>query len=72
MPVTITIACFEARNSTDQHSTLKSATKLQERTMTDFVVSIVKDTAQRTIEQAEVICLSPADGSCAQHQTYVS
>ncbi len=31
--------------------------------MTDFVVSAVRDAAQRAIKQAEVICLSLADQS---------
>lgn len=32
--------------------------------MTDFVVSVVQDAAQRAIEQAELIRLSLADQEC--------
>jgi uncharacterized protein (DUF1778 family) len=43
---------------------LKRAAELQGLTMTDFVVSAVRDAAQHAIEQAEVIRLSRADQEC--------
>jgi len=61
MPSSTTTARLEARISTDLHAMLKRAAELQGRTMTDFVVSAVRDAAQRAIEQAEVIRLSLAD-----------
>ena len=64
MPATTSSARLEARIGTDLHSMLKRAAELQGRTMTDFVVSAVQDTAQRAIEQAEVMRLSLADQEC--------
>jgi uncharacterized protein (DUF1778 family) len=64
MPSANSTARLEARISTDLHAMLKRAAELQGRTMTDFVVSAVQDAAQRAIEQAEVIRLSPADQEC--------
>ena len=62
MPTTrVSTARLEARISTDLHAMLKRAAELQGRTMTDFVVSVVQEAAQRTIEQAEVVRLSLAD-----------
>jgi uncharacterized protein (DUF1778 family) len=55
---------FELRISTDLHAQLKRAAELQGRTMTDFVVAAIQDTAQRAIEQAEIIRLSLADQAC--------
>ena len=52
MPVAISTARLEARISTDLHSMLKRAAELEGRTMTDFVVSAVRDAAQRAIELA--------------------
>lgn len=52
---------LEARISTDLHSMLKRAAELEGRTMTDFVVTAVRDAAQRAIEHAEIIRLSLAD-----------
>lgn len=42
-------ARLEARISFDLHAALKPAAKLQERTMTDFVIGAVQDTASSTI-----------------------
>jgi uncharacterized protein (DUF1778 family) len=64
MQATISTARLEARISTDLHSMLKRAAELQGRTMTDFVVSAVRDAAQLAIEQSEVIRLSLADQEC--------
>lgn len=43
---------------------LKRAAELQGCTMTDFVVAVVQDAAQRPIKQAEVVRLSLADQEC--------
>ena len=51
MPPAISTTRLEARISTDQHTMLKRAAELQGRTMTDFVVAAVQDTAQSAIEQ---------------------
>jgi uncharacterized protein (DUF1778 family) len=59
-----TTARLEVRINVDLHSMLKRAAELQGRTMTDFVVSVVQDAAQRAIEQADVIRLSLADQEC--------
>lgn len=61
MPPTTSTARLEARISPDLHALLKRAAELQGRTMTDFVVTAVKDAAEKAIEQAEVIRLSLAD-----------
>ena len=54
-------ARLEARISADLHSMLKRAAELQGRSMTDFVISAVRDAAQLAIEQAEVMRLSHDD-----------
>jgi uncharacterized protein (DUF1778 family) len=54
-------ARLEARISKDLHATLKRAAELQNRTVTDFVVSTLQEAAQRAIEQSGVIRLSLAD-----------
>jgi len=64
MSAAISTARLEARISTDLHLMLKRAAELQGLTMTDFVVSAVRDAAQRAIERAEVIRLSLADQEC--------
>jgi len=56
-----TTARLEARISTELHSMLKRASELQGRTMTDFVISAVRDAAQRAIEKEEFIRMSLAD-----------
>ncbi len=43
---------------------LKRAAELQGRTMTDFVIAAVQESAQRVIEQTEVIRLSLVDQEC--------
>ncbi|MHB1052782.1 MAG: type II toxin-antitoxin system TacA family antitoxin [Thiobacillus sp.] len=57
-------ARLEARISTDLHAMLKRASEIQGRTMTDFIVSAVRDAAQQAIEQTEVVRLSLADQEC--------
>jgi uncharacterized protein (DUF1778 family) len=54
-------ARFEARISAELHAMLKRAAEIQDRTMTDFVVSAASEAAERTIAQAEVMTLSMAD-----------
>ncbi|MBU1172428.1 MAG: DUF1778 domain-containing protein [Proteobacteria bacterium] len=54
-------ARLEARISKELHATLKHAAMLQNRTMTDFIVSAVQEAAQRAIEQSEILRLSLAD-----------
>lgn len=54
-------ARLEARISSELHGLLKRAAELQNRTMTDFVVSAVQEAALRAVDQAEVIRLSLAD-----------
>jgi uncharacterized protein (DUF1778 family) len=58
---TSTTARLETRISTELHGLLKRAAELQNRTMTDFVVSVVREAAQRAVEQAELLRLSLAD-----------
>jgi uncharacterized protein (DUF1778 family) len=53
-------ARLEARISADLHRLIKRAAELQNRTMTDFVVSAAQEAALRAIDQAEVIRLSMA------------
>lgn len=64
MSPAVATARLEARISFDLHATLKRAAELQDRTMTDFVVSAVQEAAQRAIEQAEIIRLSLKDQEC--------
>ena len=54
-------ARFEARISAELHAILKRAAEIQDRTMTDFVVSAASEAAERTIAQAEIMNLSMAD-----------
>jgi len=54
-------ARLEARISKELHATLKRAAELQNRTMTDFVITAVREAAQNAIEQTEVLRLSLAD-----------
>ena len=62
MATTATLtARFEARISAELHAMLKRAAEIQDRTMTDFVVSAASEAAERTIAQAEVMTLSMAD-----------
>ena len=61
---TSSTARLEARISPDLHSLLKRAAEVQGCTVNNFVITAVQDTAQRVIEQAEVIRLSLADQRC--------
>ena len=54
-------ARLEARISKELHTTLKRAAELQNRTMTDFIVTAVQEAAQNAIERTEVIRLSLVD-----------
>ena len=54
-------ARLEARISKELHATLKRAAALQNRTVTDFVITAVQEAAQKAIEQTEVLRLSLAD-----------
>ncbi len=54
-------ARLEARISKELHATLKRAAELQNRTMTDFIISAVQEAAIQAIEKAELIRLSMAD-----------
>jgi uncharacterized protein (DUF1778 family) len=58
---TTSTARLEARISKELHATLKRAAELQNRTVTDFVITAVQEAAQNTIEQTEVLRLSLAD-----------
>lgn len=57
----VSTARLEARISPDLHKLLKRAAELEGRTLTDFVVSAVRDAAQHAIEQNDIIRLSLAD-----------
>ena len=61
MTTATSTARLEARISTELHGLLKRAAELQNRTMTDFVVSAVQEAALRAVDQAEVIRLTLAD-----------
>lgn len=54
-------ARLEARISLELHALLKRAAELQNRTMTDFVVSAVQDAARKAIDESDVVRLSLAD-----------
>jgi uncharacterized protein (DUF1778 family) len=54
-------ARLEARISKELHATLKRAAELQNRTVTDFVITAIQEAIQKTIEQTEVFRLSLAD-----------
>ncbi len=54
-------ARLEARISKELHATLKRAAELQNRTMTDFIITAVSEAAQNAIEQTEIIRLSLTD-----------
>ena len=55
------MARLEARISKELHATLKRAAELQNRTVTDFVITAVQEAVRNTIEQTEVLRLSLAD-----------
>ena len=54
-------ARLEARISEELHALLKRAAEIENRTMTDFVVSAVREAAQRAVEQAGMVRLSRSD-----------
>jgi uncharacterized protein (DUF1778 family) len=58
---TTSTARLEARISKELHDTLKRAAALQNRSVTDFVITAVQEAAESVIEQSEVIKLSMAD-----------
>lgn len=58
---TTSTARLEARISKELHETLKRAAALQNRTVTDFVITAVQEAAENVIEQTEVIRLSLTD-----------
>ena len=58
---TASTARLETRIGKQLHDTLKRAAALQNRTVTDFVITAVQEAAENVIEQAEVIKLSLAD-----------
>ena len=57
-------ARLEARITPELHALVKQAARVQGRTMTDFIIAAVQESAQKAIEQAEVIRLSLADQEC--------
>lgn len=56
-----TSARLEARISPELRKLLNRAAELQNRTVTDFVVSAVQEAALRAVDQAEVIRLTLGD-----------
>lgn len=52
---------FEARISREQKELLREAAELRGQTLTDFVMSMAQEGAQRTIEMARLIQLSARD-----------
>lgn len=52
---------LEARVPAEVHALLKRAAEIQGRTMTDFLITVVHEAANRVIEQSEVVRLSLAD-----------
>ena len=58
---TTSTARLEARISRELHNTLKRAAALQNRTVTDFVISAVQEAAENVIENTQVLRLSLAD-----------
>lgn len=60
-PSTTHTARLELNISAELHILLKHATALQGRTITDFIVSVAQEAAQRVIEETEVIRLSLTD-----------
>ena len=61
LPTTPTTARLEARISADLHANIKLVADMQERSMTDFIVSAMQEAVQRVIEQRDVIKLSLED-----------
>ncbi|AOJ79239.1 hypothetical protein WK78_03130 [Burkholderia cepacia] len=55
------MARFEARVEPELHAMVKRAAEIQNRSLSDFIVSAARDAAQRAIEEAEILRLSMAD-----------
>jgi len=58
---TSSTARLEARISKELHTALKRAARLQNRTMTDFVIEAVQTATNKAIEQSEILRLSIED-----------
>jgi uncharacterized protein (DUF1778 family) len=56
-----TFARLEARLPTQVYAMLKRAAELQGRTLSDFVITVATDAAQRAIEDAGILRLSMED-----------
>jgi uncharacterized protein (DUF1778 family) len=54
-------ARIEARVSKELHNTVKRAAALQNRSMTDFVITAVQEAAESVIQQKEILRLSLDD-----------
>lgn len=52
---------LEARITADQKALIQRAAELEGRSVTDYVVSSVQDSAKRTVEAHDVIVLSAAE-----------
>lgn len=63
LSTTSSTARLEARISTDLHASIKLVADMQNRSMTDFIVSAMQEAVQRAIEQRDIIKLSLADQS---------
>ena len=61
LSTTPTTARLEARISADLHANIKLVADMQDRSMTDFIVSAMQEAVQRVIEQRDVIKLSLED-----------
>ena len=61
LSTTPTTARLEARISVDLHANIKLVADMQDRSMTDFIVSAMQEAVQRVIEQRDVIKLSLED-----------
>jgi uncharacterized protein (DUF1778 family) len=61
LPTTPTTARLEARISADLHANIKLVADMQDRSMTDFIVSAMQEAVQRVIEQRDVVKLSLED-----------
>ena len=58
---------LEARISPEQHALIKRAAELQDRTVTDFVVSAAMLAARQTVEDSGSIHLTLADQEAFAH-----
>ena len=61
LSTTPTTARLEARISADLHANIKLVADMQNRSMTDFIVSAMQEAVQQVIEQRDVIKLSLED-----------